>query len=65
METRKRTLASAAAVGLMLLASCTPRPGPLRSRRGSRVGQISQGVKGIPGGEGAYHTWNFFEWDKE
>jgi peptide/nickel transport system substrate-binding protein len=22
-------------------------------------------VKGIPGGEGSYHTWNFFEWDKQ
>jgi peptide/nickel transport system substrate-binding protein len=21
-------------------------------------------VKGITGGEGSYHTWNFFEWDK-
>jgi ABC-type transport system substrate-binding protein len=24
-----------------------------------------RGIKGIPGGEGGYHTWNFFEWDKE
>jgi peptide/nickel transport system substrate-binding protein len=24
-----------------------------------------KGVKGIASGEGTYHTWNFFEWDKE
>jgi len=24
-----------------------------------------KGVKGIATGEGPYHTWNFFEWDKE
>ena len=23
------------------------------------------GVKDIPGGEGGYHTGNFFEWDKQ
>ena len=23
-----------------------------------------KGVKGIGGGAGTYHTWNFFEWDK-
>ena len=23
-----------------------------------------KGVKGITSGEGSYHTWNFFEWDK-
>jgi peptide/nickel transport system substrate-binding protein len=24
-----------------------------------------KGVKGIASGEGSYHTWNFFDWDKE
>jgi peptide/nickel transport system substrate-binding protein len=24
-----------------------------------------KGVKGMPGGAGTYHTWNFFAWDKD